>query len=45
LGFWWWPLSLAIKPHQPPFYGTLSRIPSSHHSLHFGFLAIMIYPL
>jgi hypothetical protein len=44
LGSWWWSLSLAMRPNQPPSHGTLSQIPNSHHSSHFG-IAIVNYPL
>jgi hypothetical protein len=45
LGSRWWPLSLAMRPNQSPFHGASSRIPSSHHSSHYKFFAIVIYPL
>jgi hypothetical protein len=45
LGSWWWPLSLATKPNQPPFHGASSRIPNSHHSSHSGVFAIVIFLL
>jgi hypothetical protein len=44
LGSWWWPLSLAARPSQPPFHGALSQIPSLHHSSHFRVFTIVIYP-
>ncbi len=45
LGSWWWPLSLAVRPNQPPFHGASNQILSSHHLSHYRVFAIVIYPL